>query len=238
MTSDSLNQEAPISRQSAPLFGNTDKRRGTASIHAAPGPDTAARTGCARPAMSVAKNVTLAQEATALLRDNQTAGEFLAALIAAKRHLDALRFAAHALSTEDAIWWACLCLWEFYRPNPSADVTHVLETTVTWLQEPSDEHRREVDAAGKAAGVHTPSGSLATAVFFSGGSVSLPDLPEVAPKPDMAAKNAANAVLLACRSGAPVDNIHMQNHCLFLALEVARGELPCKDTETLVACSH
>lgn len=190
-------------------------------------------TGCSRPASDVARNVPLGQEAAGLLKPDQTSGEFLAVLINCGLRLDAIRFAAHALRKHEAVWWGALCLWEFYRPDPAAGVSQVLQATVRWLQEPDDQNRRAVDAAGKNAGGNTPAGSLATAVFFSGGSVSLPELPEVQPKPHMTAQNVANAVVLACKQTGVARQAEFQSHCLLLALDVARGELPWQQAELM-----
>jgi len=190
---------------------------------------------CDRPAAEVATHARLGPEAQTLLAPQVAAHEFLALLVKRKLYEDAIQFATFALDKPHAIWWGTLCLWQFHRPQPPAPVETVLQAVIDWLQNPNEEHRRAADAAGKVCGITTPAGCLATAVFFSGGSVSLPDQPNVDPKPHMTARNVANAVRLAAKLTARSAQATFQARCLLLALEIARGELAWQPSQPLPA---
>lgn len=100
---------------------------------------------------------------------------------------DAVAFLAHALPKREAVWWALLCLWDVQRPEASARDEAVYRALVRWLRQPSEESRRQVETAGKAAGVKSLAGNLARAAFLSGGSMSRAGLPKVMPAPHQTA---------------------------------------------------
>ncbi len=179
-----------------------------------------------RTAAEVAGQFDLSDDARKLLGPHPTSDAFLAALIQNKLYPDGLRFVAYMLPRREAIWWACLCLWQLYRTEPGRKTSEVFQRVVRWVQEPDEENRRGAYAAGRAAGVTTPEGGLAAAVFFSGGSISLPDCPEVEPGPLATAQNVASAVVLASLKVKAPKISEYQRRFLALATDVARGRVP------------
>lgn len=139
------------------------------------------------------------------------------ALCDAGLHEDALLFIGHALPRLDVVSWAAQLLDEESRRR-SLDTPdrQALDRTLRWLGDPDDPARRAAYESALEAGERAPERLLGFAVFFSGGSVSLVDLPPVLPPPEACARCATGAVLLAAhRSGDPR---------VFVAHALARAE--------------
>lgn len=118
---------------------------------------------------------------------------------------EALAFLGHALPRMEAIAWAARLLDDDSRGRALARPDRqALDHVLRWLGEPDDSHRRAAHEAAEQAGERSPERMLAMAVFLSGGSLSLPDLPPVLPPPEAAVRMATGAVTMAAyRSGAP-----------------------------------
>ena len=78
---------------------------------------------------------------------------------------------------------------------------------------------------GLAAGMDTPAGLTALAVFYATGSIAPPGAPEVAPSPDLTAKLLAAALTLALELVPAADKLRYQRLCIDLAGRVAAGQL-------------
>lgn len=134
--------------------------------------------------------------------------------------LAAVRFLGHALPRFEALAWAARVLDEQAASTPLTRADRqALEHSLRWLGEPTDAARRAAMDAADAAGERAPERMLATAVFFSGGSISAPDLPPVMPAPELAGRLAAVAVTLAAaRAG---DGVAVLDRALDLGERVA-----------------
>jgi hypothetical protein len=181
-----------------------------------------------RLACDVCRPIPLSEPAGQILDNSLSALDFLTRLRDARLYVDALRVAAHAFPVPQAIWWGSLCAWEFYRPDAGADATPALEVVVHWLQEPGEQLRRDAEKAARRAGLASPAGALSMAVFVSGGSISLPGLPAVAPDPLLAPKLVAHAVLAASQQPHPTAMTMRQQEFLEVAANVARAGVPWK----------
>lgn len=166
----------------------------------------------------------LRPEGRAVLRPGLTPPQFFADLMKAGAYADARRVLAHALPRRRALWWGCLCAWEAYRPEPPADVLTVLHAVAGYVREPTEEHRRPLAALGRAVGVATLAGQLALAGFCSDGSLSLPGLPVVAPRPYVTGRLVGVAVYLAAVRRDPARYRDRLRQYLAVGLEVARGD--------------
>ena len=181
----------------------------------------------ARPlAVDVARECELTDAGRALLRDGIKAPQFLAQLAREGLWMDALRFAPFALPRREAVWWACLCLWQFYRPTPPTAADACFKAVVAWLQDGNDAARRAAYEAGQAAKTSTPAGSLAIAVFFHEGSISVVGQPEVPSKPAQLPLSLGAAVTQAIRLSPRAEVASRQNDYVRLALEVLTGRWP------------
>lgn len=173
-------------------------------------------------ASAVAREIPLSDDARALLTSEQTPDQFLAAIDNRHLHADAIHFLSRWLSSRDAVWWACLCVWHTRRPGPTSKVEEeALQSALRWVVEPNERHRRAAEFAGSLAGLGTPAGCVAMAVFWSGGSISLPNLPVVEAPKDAASTTIAQAVLFSA-TGLPGENEHRRRF-VQLGRDVAAG---------------
>lgn len=173
-----------------------------------------------------AEDCDLSPAALALLTPQVKAGAFLAQLARNNLWMDALRFAPYALERRAAIWWATLCVWQFYRPSPAAEVDACFKTVLAWLNDQSEENRREAYVASHAAKTTTPAGNLALAAFFEFGSIAPAGQPEVPAKPHFMPQALASAITLAIKLSPRDDQPARETDYVRLALEVMAGRWP------------
>lgn len=127
----------------------------------------------------------LSEDARALMAAGLAPVAYVERLLAKELHEDALVFTAHVLPARDLIWWGCLCAWKDVRPEPLPKEAEAFRASLRWIQKPGEETRRAAGVAAEVAGVDTPAGAVAQAVFASGGTLSAPGLPEAPPPPEM-----------------------------------------------------
>src|SRR5438045_2695423 len=176
-----------------------------------------------RTAAEVCQHFDLGDKARGLLGDRQTPAEFFERLVSEKLYPDAVRFAAHLLPAREAVWWGSLCVWHVAAPSPPPATAPALRAAARWVREPTEENRRAAEAPGRAAGAADPAGALALAAFWSGGSMTPPQLPAVPPPPLLPAKTVAGAVLVAATRGDPAGQEERYRHFLTLAVDVSAG---------------
>ena len=126
----------------------------------------------------------------------------------AARRDRAVGFLGHALPRFEAIAWASRIVeQEAEHTRMKAMNRQALDYALRWLGDPNDDRRRAAMEAAEQADDHAPERMLALAVFFSGGSISLPDLPPVLPPPESAGRCAAGAILLAAHRSADAASV-------------------------------
>jgi hypothetical protein len=116
----------------------------------------------------------------------------------------ACRLLACALPPREGVWWG----WTAARhalqlpgqPVPAPAAVQALAAVEQWIAAPDDEHRRAAWAAAEKAGMDSPAGSAAGAVFFISGSVAPADIPVVPPPPGIHCTLAGTAVVMAAAS--------------------------------------
>lgn len=184
-------------------------------------------------AAEVCEHFDLDPEARPLLGPKTTPREFLDALGAKRLFRDAIRFLAHALPHREAVWWGALCVkhasGETLPPAESA----ALKAAVTWVLDPSDANRTAAKAPAEASGVGTPSGSLALAVTWTGGTLAppMPRVQPVVPGPYLPAKGIAGAVLLSSVKGPGAGIEETQRLFVELGTGVAEGKSTWPDVK-------
>ena len=119
-------------------------------------------------------------EATALLTPGLGASDFVAALVEKELWSDAAGFVGQWLGKRDAVTWACLASRKALGEAPPPKERAALEAAERWLAAPDEPSRRACEAAAEALGYRSAPAMAAAAAFWSGGSLSLPDLPKVA----------------------------------------------------------
>lgn len=124
------------------------------------------------------------------------------ALRAARHRSAALDYLAHALPRLEAIGWAARIVEDAARHDPPPPRRRqALDMALRWLEAPSEHHRRAAGDAAAAIPHPVPERLLASAVFFSGGSIAAPGQAAV-PAPDhVAARYVAGAIGATCREG-------------------------------------
>lgn len=168
-------------------------------------------------------HIRLKPKASELLHDELTPRQYFDLLMEHNCLADARRVLAHALPKRRALWWGCLCALDTYGHEPPQIVTEVLSAVISFIRDPSEANRRTTSSLGWKAKPTTIAGCLAMGAFFSEGSVSLPGLPVVQPRPFVTGRLAGVAVYLASvmRDAAQYKS-HLRRY-LSVGLDVARG---------------
>jgi hypothetical protein len=161
------------------------------------------RTGVTVAAVAAAAELT--PEAAVLLGQAEHPQDFMQRLLDAEHFGDAIDFLAHALPRREAVWWAWLCARAAAGESPPDPVADTLGSTHAWIAEPTDAYRRTAFACAELAGLGTPHGFAALAVFLSGDSLAPPNMEAVPPGPYDGAKAVAGAVALAAVAAKPDD---------------------------------
>lgn len=174
-------------------------------------------------ALEVCQRYLPSKNARSILRRNHTPKAFFDQLVHQHYFADAVEFLARLLTKEQAIWWGCLCAWDAARPNPSPRAQAALQAALRWLQEPSEEHRRDAENAGELAGMQTAAGAVAKAVAFASGSMSQPGLPAVEPPADLTAATIGSAVRACAAALTAAGEPNSYRQLLCFGLEVASG---------------
>lgn len=139
----------------------------------------------------------ISDEGKAILVEDMPVGQFIELLASREQFLDALRVVAHSLTKRSAVEWSCKCV----RLAAAGDLPPIDEAAVAaaeaWAAEPSEDLRRNAEAAANAA-KHKSAGSwTAMAAFWSSGSLGPPAAPVVPPPGHLTGHAAAGAAMLA-----------------------------------------
>ncbi|TWT75589.1 hypothetical protein Pla123a_30990 [Posidoniimonas polymericola] len=163
----------------------------------------------------------------------ETADAYFARLIDERRLEAAVRFAAVWMGPRRAVWWGALCVWNKLRdraaeagPDLECPETIAVDAAVKWVLQHDEPTRRGAQQAADAAGYTKPAGALAGAAFWSGGSVSLPDCPEVPPPAGVWAKLVANCVQMVAAAPAAAKREQSLYQSLRMAAETLTNPSP------------
>ncbi len=173
-------------------------------------------------------------EATALLAPGLGAADFVAALVEKELWSDAAGFVGQWLGKREAVTWACLASRKALGEAPPPKERAALEAAEKWLAAPDEPSRRACEAAAEALAYRSAPAMAAAAAFWSGGSLSLPDLPKVAPPENLTGKGASGSVLMAGAAGAP-DVAGRLRELIWLGVDIADGRHRTDGREARVA---
>ena len=151
------------------------------------------------------RHVELSEPALEWLRDDSTPLEYFDLLVTKELFADAVRFLAGWLPKTQAVRWAGTCLQKLTGGRLSGREAAALEAALVWSAEPNEEHRRAAQAVAEKAPKKGPATWLATAAFWSGGSLAPPELAEAPPAEGLTAK-----AVTAC---APVGDSPRATRC-------------------------
>lgn len=151
------------------------------------------------------------EDALALLDPRQPIETLYNAWIAKELFPAALRLIAAVLPARESVWWAWVSARHATQvvggAAANADVHKTLASIEQWIVRPDDDARRAAWDAGTAAGMDTPVGMIAAAVFLSGNSVAPANLAPVPPPPGAAMPLVAGAILLSAASNQKAEQI-------------------------------
>lgn len=177
-----------------------------------------------RTPQEVCAALSLGTGARALLASDPSPSRFLAGLIEARCHGDAVVYLAHALPKPDAVLWACKCVRMVLGGEAPAEAAQAVDAAEAWAMEPSAGNSR---AAGAAAGeMANDYGArfAALAAFWSGESMAPPELPPVPPPPALTGAAVAGAIQIAAAAGEAAAT--PQRYREFLARGILIGRTP------------
>ncbi len=175
-------------------------------------------------AAEVCGQYALGDEAKKLLDEKASPEKYFVQLVQTELYRDAIQFMAHWLPKPEAVWWGCLCAWDICRDAVPLEMDEAFEAVVAWLREPNEPNRRKAQLAGKQLSMGNAAGAVAMAVFYSGGSMSLPELPNVDPPDDLFAKTVEIAVVVASQKKGAAKTEFQQRKFLRLGIDVAQGK--------------
>lgn len=148
--------------------------------------------------------VDLSEGAQAFLQPLMTPPAFLELLIAEKQFSDAIRFLAFWLPKPMAVSWGCHCVREVMGDQMLVSDRQALESAQTWAGDPVEENRRAAGAAAEANQPPSAANWVALGAFWSGGSLTPPELPPVPPGETLTAQAITAALLIAAPLGNPL----------------------------------
>lgn len=123
--------------------------------------------------------------------------DFIRLLLKNNQFFAAIKFIAHALPKREAIWWACLAVKKSLADPAPAPQLGALNAAEQWVIAPSEEKRLQAKAWSEKTGQKSAASWVATAVFWSGGSMAKPGEPDIMPPPCLYAHAVAGAISMA-----------------------------------------
>lgn len=172
-------------------------------------------------AAAVCQLYELPDEVTQLLNEKFTPAQFLAVLLDQKFYKDGAVFLAHALPKREAIWWSYLCVASLEEAH-NGQIKELLRMVKDWVYNPSDKNRRAAGALAEKVGFKSAASWVGMAVFWSGGSITALDQPEVLPAPALMPQAISGAVMLAAVA-IPEKSEPSYQRFICQALDIASG---------------
>lgn len=172
---------------------------------------------------TVLAHAALGDAAKAVIDGVETVPEMIAALEAGGFLIEATRCFAHALPRRESVWWAAMCARHTAPADLAADERATADAAELWVRKQTDETRRAAMALAEAIGFQTPEAWAAVGAFWSGGSISPPEQPPVAPPAHLTGVAVAGAVALAAVRGDAGRQLARLTRFLASAREIAAG---------------
>ena len=131
--------------------------------------------------------------------------DVLSTLVEQERWSDAVRLSAADRGPVDTVQWE---LAAFESESAGADVlpAELTELAASWVEEQTEEKRRSAEQLVETLGLESAPGWIAQTIFWSGGSLAPPDLPEAA-APSWLYTDAANSTFLLQSLNQPTADV-------------------------------
>lgn len=121
-------------------------------------------------------------------------------LVTSEQYAAAIKLLALGLPAREAVWWSYLSVAQLYKEESNHLITNALDIIKSWVYQPNQQTRRYAKVLADQLTLQIPLGWVATAVFWSGGSISPADSFEVEPEPMMCGHAVSNAILMTATS--------------------------------------
>jgi hypothetical protein len=148
------------------------------------------------------------EEALALVPQVQALEGLVQAWQRAGHTPEVVRVVAALLPPREGAWWGWVSVRHALQggaPPATAPMHTAMAAVERWIGQPDDDHRRAVWAAAEGAGMDTPVGMVAAAVFLGPGSVAPAGVAPVPPPPGAAPALVAGAILLSAAMVQPAE---------------------------------
>ncbi len=175
-------------------------------------------------ASEVCADITLDDDALALLAEGMSPSEYLEQLTGADLLQDAIKFLARALPAREAAWWACLSARHGVSESTPDNEIKVLELAEQWVFKPTDESRHATHEATDTIESDTPVYWAGMSVFWSGGSMVPEDLPAMPAAENLCGMAVSGAVVLAGITDDIVESNNLYQLFIKQGIAVANGE--------------
>lgn len=171
----------------------------------------------------LAEHGDLAEEALSVVQGNSTADEIVDGLSEKELSGDLIKALAFMLPKREAVWWACLCARTAETKNPSREPSPALAGAEKWVSDQSEESRYETYEKAEQEAFEGPGAWVGLAAFWSGPSLSLPDLEVVRPADFLTGLGVRTALLLLTVKEWMAPGLG-ESEMLAIGLDIARGQ--------------
>lgn len=132
---------------------------------------------------------------------------FTRELLAPDRLDLAVGYLGAALPRFEAVQWAADSLGQADGIGTTSQARAIMAAVRAWLADPGEPQRRAAWSAASTEEDSSPERLLASAVFFSGGSIAPEDCEPVLPDPAICGRLAAAAILAAAYGGSDTEAV-------------------------------
>lgn len=174
----------------------------------------------------IAERLKLGDEALAWAAPLKEPQQLVAQLTKQKKFAKAIRLQAHLLERRQALWWGVVCVRETCGAALPPVELAAADVAAEWVADPSESRRRAAELAAGRTPLSAPGGWLATAAFWSGGSLAPPDMAAVPPDELLLGQAITNALLIASSYADPKQTEKRYTRFLELGVQAVAGGLP------------
>ena len=179
-------------------------------------------------AQDIYQRYELSKEAAQFKNEEIEPSGFMQYLISQHLYQDAITFLAHAIPKREGIWWACLSCRDVLSvmKDDKALYEEYLETlssAESWVIDPTEENRRRAEKLSQVLDYELPASWAALAAFWSQGSITKPDEPNVDAPDFLYAHAISGAVSLAATRFSPDDIDKKMQFYIAIGLDLAKG---------------
>lgn len=129
------------------------------------------------------------------------------ALVARDAHDDAVAFLGAALPRLAAVQWSLATLEQAPASGRTTYGGDLLGAVRAWLKDPGDPSRRRAWELVRSTEESSPERLLASAIFYSGGSIAPEDCEPVQPEPHLCGRLSATAILACAHASDDAESI-------------------------------